>query len=140
MNSRKPGVEREALLEEALREFRASAQAAAARPEEFWSRQREAVMARLGRRPRSAWKPVLAWVSACAVILAIAGVWLDRLQAVPASDIAAGYDQDLLLEVERLATADVPAALEPAMLLADEIGRGRGNAANEVRRSAESNR
>lgn len=117
--------ERDAELEKSLKEFRASALAAVERPESFWTAQRRAVLERMGRpRKTLAWRPALVWGTALAFILVVAAIWLDGPRALPAPDFAAGYDQDLLLEVERLTEAQTSLALEPAQLLAREIAEG----------------
>ncbi len=113
---------RDAGLEEALREFRASALADVERPDAFWASQRNAVFDRIAERRRSvAWKPVIVCGATLAIIATVAGLWFGRARALPVPDFAAGYDQDLLLDVQRLTEAETSLALEPAQLLAGEI-------------------
>lgn len=108
-----------------LEEFRAAARAAAERPEAFWAGQRRSVMARVGLPPKTGrLRPAMAWGVAAAVVLAAVGLWMDGPRALPAPDFAAGYDDDLLGEVERLTDVDAPIAFEPAMMLAGEIEAG----------------
>lgn len=114
------------VLEAALKEFRSSALAATQLPESFWDAQRRAVLDRLGRRKTLSWKPALAWVVATALIVIVAGVLLHQPRSMPAADFAAGYDQDLLTDVEQLIDAQGPIALDPAMLIAEEIEAGTG--------------
>ncbi len=111
-------------VDAALREWRAAALAATQIPESFWTAQRKRILDRAGRHA-SSWRPALPWAVAAAVVTIIIGVWLEEPRSIPAPDIAAGYDQDLLMDVERLTNVEVPLALDPAMLIADEIAAGR---------------
>jgi hypothetical protein len=65
-----------------------------------------------------------AWASAAIIIVALSLILSTELQQQPISDFAAGSDQDLLVDVERSLRRPVPAALEPAMLLAQEVMSG----------------
>lgn len=108
-----------------IEEFRASALAGADRPEIFWAEQRRLVMARVGQaRKASPFKPALVWAVAAVILLAAVGLWMERPRALPAPDFAAGYDDDLLADVERLTDMQTPLALQPAMELVDEIKAG----------------
>lgn len=112
-------------LDAALKEFRASACAGLQRPEDFWEKQRRAVMAQIVHRPQaSPFKPLLVWGIAVAVVLIAFGLWVEGPRTLPAPDFAAGYDQDLLGDVESLTNAEAPLALGPAFILADEIKTG----------------
>lgn len=112
------------LLEAALQEFRASALAATRRPESFWAAQCRAVLDRVGPRRTCSRKFALAWVVAAALVVIVAGVLLRQPQSLPAPDFAAGYDQDLLIDVEQMIDFEEPLALDPAMLIAEEIEAG----------------
>ncbi len=109
-------------LEDALKEYQTIARSASARDESFWNGQRLAVMARIGeRKPGIRLKPVLVWGLAAVVIAIVISMQVEGPRALPAPDFAGGYDQDLLGDVDRLLNESVPSALEPAMLLVDEI-------------------
>jgi hypothetical protein len=60
---------------------------------------------------------------------------LDHPQAAPAPDLAAGYDQELLVDVERCLDREVPEPLEPAFLLAAELGHGSTTAGADERQT-----
>ena len=111
-------------IAEALSELRSAALAASRRPESFWSAQRNAVLARAGVQRGLPWKPGWAWVAAAALVVIVSSVWLEMPRGMPAPDFAAGDDQELLYDVEQLIKTHVPLALEPAMLIADEIAAG----------------
>jgi hypothetical protein len=117
-------LENDSALQAALEQFRASALAAVDRPDAFWDAQRRAVLCKV-EQPRKgiSWKPAV-WATTVMVVALVAGIWLDGPRAAPAPDFAAGYDQDLLMDVERLTSSEMPLALEPAMLLAGEIEKG----------------
>ncbi len=124
MSSNQDELEHDATLQAALKEFRASALAAADRPDAFWEAQRNAVLSEV-KKPRIgiSWRPA-AWATAAVVVAVVAGIWLDGPRAAPVPDFAAGFDQDLLSEVDRLTRSEMPSALEPAMLIAGEIEAG----------------
>lgn len=126
MNSDPVQSKQDTEFEEALGEFHSSILAATARPESYWAAQRDAVLTRIGR-PRGlfAGKPVLVLGAALAMLLTIVGIWFGTSRPLPKPDIAAGYDQDLLLDVERLTEAQTSLALEPAQLLVGEIAEGK---------------
>ncbi len=117
--------EEEPQLKSALREFRSAAHLMAERSEVFWADQRSAVMRRISQRHTGfSFRPALVWGSAAVLVLMVIGIYVEVPRALPAPDFAAGYDQDLLIDVERLTGAEVPIALDPAFLLADEIKAG----------------
>jgi hypothetical protein len=100
-------------LPEALR-------AAADKPESFWQRQRASIRTRMvAAKPASA---SLVGVRVAAAALVLAALFL--LQSAPAPvppRTPIESDQQLLLSVERSVHSDVPEALEPAALLADDV-------------------
>jgi hypothetical protein len=108
-------------IAEALSELRSAALAATQRPESFWSAQRNAVLERAGARRAWRWKPGWAWVAAAVLMVVFSSIWLEMPRGMPAPDFAAGDDQELLYDVEQLINTHMPLALEPAMMLADEI-------------------
>jgi hypothetical protein len=101
--------------------FRSCRQEAADRPAFFWKTQHNAVMKRIDKPAFSLKfrRPLLWGCAAAAVLLCL--VLFTAGPEVPVPDIAAGYDHDLLLEVERAIDRDCPVALEPVDLLAREI-------------------
>jgi len=109
-------------------EMRADAVGRSNRPEEFWSRQRRGIQARIaaqtGRRMRHPWRSLAA---AAAAILAVV---LMRPSAPPPQKplpptAAVDADQELLLAVERSLSAGTPASLAPVALLVEPAGHER---------------
>jgi len=90
---------------------------------DFWERQRAQVWRQLAAaEPRTLrWLPVLSAAMA-AVILAVA--FASRPVARPAKGLepASDADRQLLVQVEQVVDTDGPEALEPAALLAEQIG------------------
>ena len=124
MSINKDELEHDAALQAALEAFRISALAAADRPAAFWDAQRKAVLSKVKHMRRAIpWRPAV-WAAAAAVVMVVTVVWLDGPRAAPAPDFAAGYDQELLIDVERLTGSELPSVLEPAMALAGEIEAG----------------
>jgi hypothetical protein len=96
--------------------------AAAELPADFWQDQRFAIarMLRSAPAPRPA-LPALAW--AATFVLLLCGLLLLGNSPKPApAQASADPDHQMLLEVEDALNSDVPEALEPAALLAQEIG------------------
>jgi hypothetical protein len=102
----------------ALAGFAEGTRAEADRPEAFWAWQRSAILARLAQG--SARTRRLAWASATALLIVAA---LAMNQLAPTKDATVAYDPDhaLLVDVERMMRREVPAALQPAALLAAEM-------------------
>ena len=94
------------------------------RSDEYWSKQHAAIMNLIGMR-QSVRRIGLNWALAAALLLFGFGLFLFRVPAQPVPDYVGGYDQELLLEVERALDREVPGALEPALLLCDEIEQNR---------------
>jgi len=112
--------EEEQHLEGLLRHYRQAVHAAARRPEAFWQWQRTAIAARRAWRPSSR---RLAWgASAAAVVLAAILLTLHKPPTKPVAEF--DPDQALLADVQRSVRRELPRALEPAALLAQEISRG----------------
>ncbi len=111
-------------IAEALSELRSAALAASQRPESFWTAQSNAVLARAGPQRALRWKPGWAWVAAAVLVVVFSSIWLEMPRGMPAPDFAAGDDQELLYDVEQLVNTRLPLALEPAMMIADEIAAG----------------
>ncbi len=94
---------------------RIAASAVSARPDRFWTEQRLSILSRIPQRRSGVARPVLIWVTAALLAVIAIGIWVDTPRAVPPPDFAAGYDADLLSDVQRLVEAEVPLALEPAI-------------------------
>ncbi|MBP1596831.1 MAG: hypothetical protein H6Q05_2208 [Acidobacteria bacterium] len=108
-------VTKDPQFESALEEFRDAARIAAEMPEAFWAEQRRAVMARVAQsRASISGKRILAWATAAVLVAAALAIWVEGPRALPAPDFAAGYDDSLLRDIERLTATDMPLALEPA--------------------------
>ncbi len=102
-----------------LAEWKASAERVAERPEAFWRWQQRAIAARWSARPS---RPRLVWATAMAILVLVATLLTRQqpaLHAVPPAD----SDDALLIEVHRSVRREVPRALEPALLLTQEIDR-----------------
>ena len=127
MKSEQVDVNDEAVLAGALKEFRTAARAATAHEEEFWERQRRSVLAHAGERRHSfRLRPALAWIFAAVVVLIAINLRVEGPRALPAPDLAGGFDQDLLGDVTRLIDEDTPSALSPALLFVAEIDSAEG--------------
>jgi len=108
-------------LQNDLQEFRDAHYTAAEKPEFYWKQQRAAIIAKLdASAPVSKYRFAYLWVPAAAVVLLY--LFFPSIESkAPIPDLAAGYDQDLLIEVERALSRDYPLALRPAALLVREI-------------------
>ncbi len=105
----------------AVMQIRASLRDAAHRPETFWSMQEARILQRAQRRPAGrAMAPV--WAAACALILL--AVLLLRAGS-PQIEVAAQPDPDdvLLEQVQADLYQQVPSALAPAVVIAQERNR-----------------
>lgn len=112
-------------LQPVLEGLPAWARASADRPQEFWERQRRAILSRVSALEEQASLriPSAAWAIAAAIFV-IASFMLNSAQRIaPAPQAATDADRELLLEVERAVQSGGPEALEPAALLAEEIGQ-----------------
>jgi hypothetical protein len=110
----------DAAFRAALDDFRRETLAAAQRPDGFWNTQHAAIMERTRSR-QPVWRIGLSWALATALVLFGFGLFLFRVPAQPIPDYAGGYDQDLLIDVEQALHREIPSALEPALLLSEEI-------------------
>ncbi len=108
-------------LQEILQEFRDSVRFEADRPDFFWIRQRNAIMVRL-KKPASLKqrRALLAAPAAGAAVLLCLFFFAENSKA-PSPDLAAGYDQDLLVEIERALSRRHPDALSPALLIIQDM-------------------
>jgi len=84
----------------------------------FWEQQRTAIWANIRSvEPRKF--PILAWASAAAVL--VAATLLFSIAPTVPPRAQADSDHELMIQLERTLQSEVPAALEPAALLAREI-------------------
>lgn len=112
--------EEEERLRRGLAQYREAQRAATARPEAFWQWQQTAIAARLGGRStaRQRWT----WAGAMAMVV-LAATLLLRESPPPSPVIQTDPDHALLVDVERSVRRELPRALEPAALLAQEVSR-----------------
>ena len=104
-------------LKEVLGVFRNSVHKTAERPDFFWRRQHNTIMARLNRpAAKLPSRPVLLWVPATLVLMLCLFLFVQNGKA-PTPDLAAGSDEMLLINVERALSRDCPEALAPAGLI-----------------------
>jgi len=92
-------------------------------PEWFWQKQQAAIRGRIAATRRAFW-PVLGALAGALGLVALAASMLHhgRAPAPPAPSAQTVSDQELMIAVEQDVQSDVPEALAPADLLADEIG------------------
>lgn len=115
-----PSDASEAAFRAALDDFQSEIHRAAQRSDGFWSTQHAAIQERI-RSQQPVWRIGMSWALAAALVLLGFGLFLFRVPAQPMPDYAGGYDQDLLLEVEQALHREIPSALEPALLITEEI-------------------
>ena len=108
-------------MEEDLRIFRESLHSAAQKPESFWIKQREEILSSIRQPvPKRRVRLVLIWASALMTVLMGITVFIEK-NKMPAASFAAGYDQELLVEVERALNRNYAEALSPAAVFSDEL-------------------
>lgn len=119
----------------ALTGVRAESLALAERPQGFWRAQRLAIAARFSAGNEFQTRP-LAWAASLVMVALVAAFLVQgvpplqhqagRPAASAGVSAAADPDHDLLVDVERSVRRDVPRALEPATLIAQELHRAAG--------------
>lgn len=108
-----------------IRKFFATApqslRSATERPSWFWQKQQAAIRGRVAAK-HDWFRPLTTWAGALALIV-LALLLLDSgpTPAHKAVQAQADPDQELLVAVESAVDSELPAALEPAALLANEI-------------------
>jgi hypothetical protein len=100
-------------------------------PEWFWQKQQAAIRERVGATRHLAWR----LLPACAGVLGVAVLGTTLLHparppALPAPQAQSVADQELMIAVEQAVQTDVPDALAPAALLADEISNSQSGSAS----------
>jgi predicted anti-sigma-YlaC factor YlaD len=100
---------------------RARIRKAAEQPESFWREQREGITTRLADRVfHQPWMRFV-WVTATVTLVLLATTLLSRHAAPPLPKTQADPDDALMLSVQKSIRSDLPQALEPAALLAQEV-------------------
>lgn len=100
-----------------------SARFATEQPEIFWERQRLCVQQKIAILPaRKTTSFRLAWAAGFVLIL-IASFLLKTGSHVPVQPSTPDSDRELLVQVEQALDGDVPQALQPASLIANEIAQ-----------------
>jgi hypothetical protein len=121
--TKEPETER---LWKGLHEFGQWARGETERSDDFWRHQQAAIRSRIPMRSGGAFGASMqAWAALAAVV--IVGISLLTVGQAPAPAPAAAQvdvDHELLLAVERDVRSEVPTALQPATLLAQEINDG----------------
>lgn len=105
-------------LRDLLAHYRQTIRSAAERTAAFWQGQQTALAGRWTERPAAR----LAWAAAAAIVV-LAAVLLTE-KTPPAQPMATSDpDHALLVDIERSVRRELPRALEPAVLLAQEVSR-----------------
>jgi hypothetical protein len=114
-------------LQDRLMAFKRSLHATEEIPDAFWEKQRAEIFKKI-QIPSSApkYRPAMLWASAAMVVLLCLTVFVEKSKA-PIPDFAAGYDQNLLIEVERTLNREYPDALAPGAIFDQEIERNKIN-------------
>jgi hypothetical protein len=100
--------------------------ATAERPEGFWQAQQTAIARHWSGRPVPR---RLVWAVAAACVVLAAALLIEKTPS-PEPMAQADADQTLLVDVQRSVRRELPRALEPAALLAEEVSRGTGSLSN----------
>jgi hypothetical protein len=109
-------------LKEALQIFRNKFEAAAEKPSFFWKNQHQQIMTNLHRSVKQTnfSRPMLLWASATIIILVCLFFFMENSKT-PTPDLAAGSDQDLLVDVEHTLEQGYPESLAPNILIHQEV-------------------
>jgi hypothetical protein len=115
-------------LKESVQMLRDSHHQAAERPDFFWKRQHNSIMAKLRDSGFSSRRQkVLLWASTAAMVF-LCMFFFAESNKTPMIDIAGGADQELLINIERALSRDCPNALAPAKLITQEMEQAGKNA------------
>jgi anti-sigma factor RsiW len=115
-------------LRSTISHFRDSVHAAAQRDQSFWRNQQLAIRERLSARD---WYPLhWGWAVAMVIVL-IAAIFLTRPPNSPQNNAADDADRVLLQEVQGDLGREVPQALAPAVLIAEERNEILTNGVNQ---------
>jgi hypothetical protein len=109
------------IFERELRGFGQSLRAASEKPDSFWISQRALIRESLRRTaPATRRRAVYVWAPAAAVLV-MCFFWFRAPRTIPTPDIATGFDQRLLVEVEQALKQSSPEALSRAGLITGEM-------------------
>lgn len=101
-------------MRKVLQTFRGSLLAATEKPDRFWEKQRSGILRQIDAPVSPVnYRPSLIWGSAALVAILCLTLFVESSKA-PTPDFAAGYDQDLLIEVERALNQKYADAMAPA--------------------------
>ena len=104
-----------------LKTIRTAIHAQAARPDEYWQRQRSAIQSRIMKRAPLCWRRPQ-WISlAAATVLVILVILVARHAERPPAKVVTISEHDLLINIDRALDKRVPTVLEPALLLTEEM-------------------
>ena len=109
-----------------LSRYAETTHAAAKRPEGFWQAQQTAIARSWSGRPVPR---RLVWAVAAACVVLAAALSIEKTPS-PQPVAEADTDQTLLVDVQRSVRRELPRALEPAALLAQEVSRSTGSLSN----------
>jgi hypothetical protein len=113
-------------FENELRRFGQSIRAEAEKPDAFWMSQQARIREKLQHPlPASRRPAILVWAPVTA-ILVFCLFWFMEPSRELMPDIATGFDQRLLVEVEQALKQSSPDALAPAGLITEEIRSAAG--------------
>ena len=97
------------------------ARSAGQQPDAFWEQQRFTIQSRIRNLPAPhSRRKRLVWATASALLL-LASLILKTGSRQPLQSANSDLDRELLVQVEQALAGDVPQALQPASLLAEEI-------------------
>ena len=104
-----------------IQRLRESVHAEAEKPEFFWKRQHNAIMASLNKPfPAAKCRPALLWAPAALALILCLLFFVENSKA-PTPDLAAGSDQELLIGIERALSRDYPEAFAPVAVIHSAI-------------------
>ena len=106
--------------------------------EDFWQRQRAAIQQRIEvvREARRQRAPRLAWAALAATVL-LGTLWMNDSEKPVTHQSVQIDDQELMIAVDHAMQSDVPEALEPASLLAQEMDQSSGTQSSSRSHSKE---
>jgi hypothetical protein len=108
-------------MEDDLRKFRDLIHSETQKPESFWIKQREEIFDKILQPiPHRRYRMTPIWISALMTVLLCIVVFIEK-NKMPAASFAAGYDQELLVEVERALNKNYAEALSPVAVFSDEL-------------------
>jgi hypothetical protein len=118
-------------LERKIQILRDLVRTAAERPDFFWKRQHNIIMASMKKPVRAAkHRPALLWAPIALTLIMCLFFFVENSRA-PTPDFAAGADQELLVGIERALSRDYPEALAPAAVIDGVIERTSNTAIDE---------